>query len=175
MPGTIYQRATVMRLNLRHAAAIGVVSCSMMQLSAQQKYDLLLKGGHVVDGRNRISAVRDVAIANGKVAAVEANINPADALKMVDATGYYVTPGLVDIHAHVYAGTGERGSYAGDNSVYPDGFTFRVGVTTVVDAGGSGWRNYADFKSRIIERSRTRVFAMLNIVGNGMRGGKYEQ
>jgi predicted amidohydrolase len=85
---------------------------------------------------------RDVAIANGKVAAVAANIAPADAFKVVDATGYYVTPGLVDIHVHVYAGTGERGSYAGDNSLYPDGFTLRSGVTTVVDAGSSGWRSF---------------------------------
>jgi dihydroorotase len=86
-----------------------------------------------------------------------------------------VTPGLVDIHTHVYTGTGERGSYAGDNSVYPDGFTFRVGVTTIADAGGAGWRNFEDFKQRIIDRSKTRVLAFINIVGNGMRGGKYEQ
>src|SRR6266566_4735040 len=164
-----------MRLNLREAAAIGVVSCSMMQLSAQQKYDLLLKGGHVIDSRNRISAVRDVAIANGKVAAVAANIDRSEAFKVVDASGYYVTPGLVDIHVHVYAGTGERGSYAGDNSVYPDGFTLRSGVTTIVDAGSSGWRSFDDFKQRIIDRSRTRVLALLNIVGAGMRGDKFEQ
>src|SRR6266487_930936 len=175
MPGTIYQRATVMRLNLRQAAAIGVVSCSMMQLSAQQKYDLLLKGGHVIDARNRISAVRDVAIANGKVAAVAANIDPVEAFKVVDASGYYVTPGLVDIHVHVFAGTGERGSYAGDNSLYPDGYTLRAGVTTIADAGSSGWRSFEDFKQRIIDRSRTRVLALLNIVGNGMRGDKFEQ
>jgi dihydroorotase len=75
---------------------------------------------------------------------------------------------------HVYNGTGERGSYAGDLSVPPDGFTFRVGVTTVVDAGCSGWRNFEDFKQRIIDRSKTRVFAMLNIVGSGMRGPKFE-
>ena len=67
--------------------------------------------------------------------------------KTVDVSGLYVTPGLIDIHAHVYAGTGERGSYAGDNSVYPDGFTFRVGVTTVADAGCAGWRNFEDFKA----------------------------
>jgi predicted amidohydrolase len=112
-----------------------------------------LKGGHVIDPRNRISAVRDVAIANGKVAAIAANIAPAEAFKVVDASGYYVTPGLVDIHVHVYAGTGERGSYAGDNSLYPDGFTLRSGVTTVVDAGSSGWRTFEDFKQRIIDRS----------------------
>ena len=88
------------------------------------------------------------------------------------STGLYVTPGLIDIHAHVYTGTGEPRSYAGDSSVYPDGFTFRVGVTTVVDAGGSGWRNFDDFKTRVIDRSKTRVLAFLNIVGNGMRGGE---
>ena len=68
-----------------------------------------------------------------------------------------------------------REAYSGDNSVYPDGFTFRSGVTTVVDAGSSGWRNFPDFKQRIIERSKTRVLAFLNIVGNGMGGGPIEQ
>jgi dihydroorotase len=143
--------------------------------AAQTDYDLLIKGGHVIDGKNGVSAVRDVAIKDGRIAAVAANIDPTKALRTVDATGLYVTPGLIDIHAHVYTGTGERGSYAGDNSIYPDGFTFRVGVTTVADAGGAGWRNIADFKDRVIDRSRTRVFAFMNIVGNGMRGGKYEQ
>src|SRR5436190_11901775 len=163
-----------MRLKLHTAATVLIVG-SIVGLSAQQKYDLLLKGGHVIDARNQISAVRDVAIANGKVAAVAANIPPTDALKVVDATGYYVTPGLVDIHVHVYAGTGERGSYAGDSSLYPDGFTLRSGVTTIVDAGSSGWRSFEDFKDRIIDRSRTRVLAFLNIVGAGMRGDKFEQ
>jgi len=147
----------------------------MSDVRAQQKYDLLLKGGHVIDPRNKISAVRDVAIANGKVVAVAASINPGEAVKVVDASGYYVTPGLIDIHVHVFAGTGERGSYAGDNSVYPDGFTFRAGVTTVADAGCAGWRNFEDFKQRIIDRARTRVLAFINIVGNGMRGGTFEQ
>lgn len=152
-----------------------VALCLLSNVSAQQKYDLLLKGGHVIDPKNKLSAVRDVAIANGKVAAVAASINPAEALKVVDVAGYYVTPGLIDIHVHVFAGTGERGSYAGDNSLYPDGFTFRVGVTTVADAGCAGWRNFEDFKQRIIDRSKTRILAFLNIVGNGMRGGKFEQ
>jgi dihydroorotase len=152
-----------------------IVLSSMSQGSAQQKYDLLLKGGHVIDPKNQVSAVRDVAIASGKVAAVATKIDPAEAFKVVDVSGYYVTPGLIDIHVHVYAGTGEPGSYAGDNSVYPDGFTFRAGVTTVADAGCAGWRNFEDFKQRIIDRSKTRVLAFINIVGNGMRGGKFEQ
>jgi dihydroorotase len=105
---------------------------------------------------------------------VAAHIDPAQAFKVVNVRGLYVTPGLVDIHVHVFAGTGERGSYAGDNSLYPDGFTFRAGVTTVADAGCAGWRNFEDFKQHIIDRSKTRVLVFLNIVGHGMRGGKYE-
>src|SRR3989442_168715 len=139
------------------------------------KYELLLRGGPLIDPRNNISATRDVAIAAGKIAAVAPQINSAEASKTIDASGLYVVPGLVDIHTHVYAGTGERGSYAGDNSVYPDGFTLRAGVTTVADAGCAGWRNFEDFKQRIIDRSKTRVLALLNIVGNGMRGGRFEQ
>src|SRR5436309_15116059 len=166
--------ADVMWLRLSPAAAICLVMSATAHVSAQQKYDLLLKGGHVVDARNNISAVRDVAIAAGKLAAVAANINAGDALKVIDASGLYVTPGLVDIHVHAYAGTGERGSYAGDNSLYPDGFTLRSGVTTVADAGSSGWRSLDDFRERVIERSRTRVLAFLNIVGAGMRGESYE-
>ncbi len=151
-----------------------VCLCVANPLSAQANYDLLLKGGHVVDARNGISAVRDVAIKDGAIAAVGARLDPGSAFKVVDVSGLYVTPGLVDIHVHVFAGTGERNSYAGDNSLYPDGYTFRVGVTTVADAGCAGWRNFEDFKSRIIDRAQTRVLAFLNIVGHGMRGPKYE-
>ena len=143
-------------------------------LYGQPRYDLLIQGGHVIDGKNNISAVRDIAIQGGKIAAVAPHLDPKDALKTVNASGLYVTPGLVDIHVHVYTGTGERNSYAGDNSLPPDGFMLRVGVTSVADAGCSGWRNFEDFKQRIIDRSKTRVFAFLNIVGNGMRGAKYE-
>lgn len=162
-------------LKQRMFAVMFLVLSWVSDVSAQQKYDLLLKGGHVIDPKNRISAIRDVAIANGKVAVVADRVDPAEALKVVDVAGHYVTPGLVDIHVHVYAGTGERGSYAGDNSVYPDGFTFRAGVTTVADAGSAGWRNFADFRQRVIDRSKTRVLAFLNIVGHGMRGSKFEQ
>jgi dihydroorotase len=156
-------------------AALFLILLSAVAPAQQAQYDLLLRGGHVIDARNKINAVRDVAIQDGKIAAVEPKIEPSRAFKVIDVSGLYVTPGLIDIHVHVYAGTGERGSYAGDNSVYPDGFTFRSGVTTVVDAGSSGWRNFPDFKDRIIDRSRTRVLAFLNIVGHGMRGGKFEQ
>ena len=146
------------------------VSCAL----AQTQYDLLLQGGHVIDAKNHISAVRDVAIRDGKIAAISEHIDPATALKTVNVKDLYVTPGLIDIHVHVYASTGERNSYAGDNSVFPDGFTLRSGVTTVADAGSSGSRNFEDFKEHIIDRSKTRVLAFLNIVGAGMRGPKYE-
>src|SRR5439155_9196370 len=128
----------------------------------------------VIDPKNGVSAVRDVAIKDGSIRAVAEDLDPSAALKVVNVSGLYVAPGLVDIHVHVFTGTGERSSYAGDNSLYPDGFTFRVGVTTVADAGCSGWRNFEDFKDRVIDRSKTRVLVFLNIVGNGMRGGKYE-
>jgi dihydroorotase len=141
----------------------------------QPKYDLLLKNGHVIDAKNGIDAVRDVAVKDRRIAAVAASLAAGDALKTIDLKGLYVTPGLVDIHVHVYAGTGMRGAYSGDLSVYPDPFTFRNGVTTVVDAGSSGWRNFPDFKDRVIDRAKTRVLALLNIVGKGMGGGTVEQ
>jgi dihydroorotase len=163
-----------MDIALRRAAWLLLVA-AVPVTAAEPKYDVLLRGGHVIDPRSHLSAVRDVAIAGGKIAAVAPRIDPADAFKTIDVSGLYVTPGLIDIHVHVYTGTGEKGSYAGDNSVYPDGFTLRTGVTTVVDAGGAGWRNFEDFKARVIDRAKTRVLALLNIVGNGMRGGAYEQ
>lgn len=138
------------------------------------QYDFLLKGGHVIDARNGISAVRDVAIKDGRIAAVAPNIPPGQALKSIDASGLYVTPGLIDIHVHVFPGE-RKGDFRGDWSVYPDGFTLRSCVTTVADAGTPGWRNFEDFKSRIVEPSRTRVTAFLNIVGAGMGSGDIEQ
>jgi dihydroorotase len=133
-----------------------------------QEYDLLFKGGHVIDPKNKISARRDVAIKDGHIAAVETDIPAAKAAKTVNVAGLYVTPGLVDLHVHAYAGTGTE--YTGPSSVRPDDHSFRSGVTTVVDAGSSGWRNFEDFKKLIIDNSRTRVLAMLNIVGAGMAG-----
>jgi dihydroorotase len=138
---------------------------------AQPPYELLLKGGHVLDSKNRINGVMDVAVAGGKIAAVAKSIPADQAQRVVNATGLYVTPGLVDMHAHVFAGT-MGPEYTGALSVRPDGFTFRSGVTTVVDAGSAGWRNFAEFKQQIIDTSRTRVLAFLNIVGMGMGGGK---
>jgi dihydroorotase len=144
-------------------------------LVAQERYDLLIKGGTVLDAKNGTHEIKDVAIRDHKIAAVEKDIPAKDATKTINAAGLYVTPGFVDIHVHVYAGTGLRDSYNGDNSVYPDGFTLRSCVTTVADAGSSGWKNFPDFKDRIVDRSKTRVFAFLNIVGSGMGSYPTEQ
>ena len=138
--------------------------------------DLLLKGGHVIDPRNAIDAVMDVAVAGGKVTRVAANITPAAGTRVIDATGLYVVPGLIDIHAHVFFGT-EKDAYLSnaDTAVPPDSHSFRSGQTTMVDAGGAGWRNFLQFKENVIDRARTRVLAFINIVGSGMKGGPVEQ
>lgn len=138
-----------------------------MVLAAQTPYTLLIKGGHVIDPKNGRSAKLDVAIRDGRIAKVAANIPASQAARVANADGLYVVPGLIDIHAHVYAGTGIK-ALTGDSSVYPDGFSFRSGVTTLVDAGSSGWRNFEDFRQRVIDRAQTRVLAFINIVGNGM-------
>ena len=143
--------------------------------SIAQQYDLLLKGGHVIDPKNGRDGVMDIAISGTRIAAVAPNIAPASARTTIDVGGLYVTPGLVDVHTHVYAGTGAMDSFAGDSSIYPDSFAPRSGVTTVVDVGSSGWKNFPDFKWRVIDRSMTRVLAMLNVVGSGMGPGETEQ
>ncbi|MEY4939513.1 MAG: Allantoinase [Verrucomicrobiota bacterium] len=140
-----------------------------------QPHDLLLKGGRVIDARNNIDGLLDVAVSNGKIAAVKAGIAPTEAKQVIDVTGLVVTPGLVDIHVHLFATTGLKDAWAGDNSVLPDGFSFRTGVTTMVDAGSSGWRNFETFRHTVIDRAQTRVFAMINIAGLGMSSNAAEQ
>ena len=141
-----------------------------------QTYNIVIKGGHVIDPKNNINEVMDVAVKDGKIALLAKNIDPKEGIQVVDAKGMYVTPGLIDIHVHVYNGTKMDQQYMnGPNPVPPDGFTFRVGVTTVVDAGCAGWRTFPDFKKQTIDASQTRVLAFLNIVGEGMRGGPFEQ
>ena len=153
-----------------------VIFLIISSLSRAQTYNIVIKGGHVIDPKNNINEVMDIAVKDGKIAIVAKNINAKEGIQVVDAQGFYVTPGLIDMHVHVYHGTNLNQQYMnGPSSVVPDGFTFRVGVTTVVDAGCPGWRTFPDFKKNIIERSQTRVLAFLNIVGEGMRGGPFEQ
>jgi dihydroorotase len=142
---------------------------SMSTVLHAQNYDILLKGGHLIDPKNKINTIMDLAINEGKVVRVAADIPVASAKKVIDVKGLYVTPGLIDIHVHVFAGTNKEQHYMdGPSSLPPDGFTLRAGVTTVVDAGSSGWRSFPLFKKNIIDQSKTRVLAFLNIVGDGM-------
>ena len=139
-----------------------------------QEIDILLKGGHVIDAKNKIDSKMDVAIADGKILQVSPEIPAKNAKKVIDATGYYVAPGLIDLHTHVFVGT--KSCFAdGFPCVSPDDITLKAGITTVVDAGTSGWRNFPVFKENVIDRSKTRVLSFLNIAGNGMTGFPSEE
>lgn len=134
---------------------------------AQANYDLLLKGGRVIDPKNGVNAPMDVAVKDGKIARVAAGIPAAEAAKVVNVTGLTVTPGLIDIHVHVYQRPDNR-AMARDSNVQADAHTFRSGVTTVVDAGTAGWKDLPEFRRRAVDKSRTRVLALVNIAGAGM-------
>src|SRR3954447_7803570 len=127
------------------------------------------------DPKNAISGVRDLAIRDGRIAAVAADIPVALARKVVNVAGLYVAPGLIDLHAHVFSGTNGPMLAGGHTSIFPDDFALRVGVTTVVDAGSSGRHNFDQFKKTVIDRARTRVLVFLNILGVGMPGDAKEQ
>jgi dihydroorotase len=164
-----------MTMKKRYGLLLPVFCFSILSVWSQS-YDIVIKGGHVIDPKNNINAVIDIAINEGKIVQVGNNIDATKAKQVVNAKNMYVTPGLIDIHAHVFFGT-EPDHYLSNGmvAVVPDGFTFRVGVTTVVDAGGAGWKSFPLFKRNIIDNSQTRVLSFLNIVGEGMRGGPYEQ
>jgi len=125
------------------------------------KYDLLLKGGRVIDPANNVDGVFDVAIAGRYVSAVEKDISPALARKVADVSGLIVTPGLIDLHAHFY------GYFA---AVHPDAHCLPNGTTTAVDVGGAGHLTFDDFDRTIISNAKTNVFALINIAGEGMVG-----
>jgi len=126
------------------------------------RYDLILTGGHVIDPANQVSGVMDVAVKDGKIAAVSTNLSSDDCRYVIPIENFYVTPGLIDLHVHVYGGY--------DGWMFPDVHAFSNGVTTVVDTGGAGWKSFEEFRQTIICQSQTRVLAFLNIVGAGMLG-----
>ncbi len=155
-------------------AILALIVCLSAAAMAQQ-YDLLLKGGHVLDPANNVDGPRDLAVVGDRIAAIQPGINASAAKKVVDVSGLYLTPGLVDIHAHCFVGIGGWGTERGLSRVIPDHIGFRVGVTTMVDVGSSGWRNFEEFRRNVIDVSRTRVLAMLNITGVGMPNYEVEQ
>lgn len=140
-----------------------------------QEYDLLIQNGHLIDPKNKINEKFDVAVSGNKIAAVAKKIDASKAKKTIDATGMFIAPGFIDIHTHVFTGSKPETFADGSFSVSADDFTLRNGVTTVVDAGTSGWRNFSVFKNNVIDKSKTRILAWLNIAGSGMTGSPYEQ
>jgi dihydroorotase len=156
--------------------AVSFILLTISCLVNAQTYSTIIKGGHVIDPKNNIDEIMDIGINDGKIALVAKSIDAKEGKLVIDARNMYVTPGLLDIHVHVFYGTRyEQALMDGGSSVTPDAFSFRAGVTTFVDAGSSGWRHFPDFKKQIIDVSQTRVLAFLNIVGEGMRGGPFEQ
>jgi dihydroorotase len=158
-----------MNLPLRYTIFLLLALLTRLPGYAQQ-YDLLIRNGHVIDPKNHINSKKDLAIENGKIARLDDSIPSSTSKKTIDAEGLYVVPGLIDIHTHVFVGPEANQFANGILSVSPDDFTFRSGVTTVVDAGTSGWQNFPLFKTQVIEQSKTRILAFLNIAGNGMTG-----
>src|SRR5437764_423727 len=135
-------------------------------MMADREYDLILQGGHVIDPANDVDGAADVAIAGGKIAAVAPGLDSERARKVIPLKGHLVTPGLVDIHVHAYGG------YSG--WLFPDEHALPNGTTTVVDTGSAGWKSFEEFKRTIIDKSKVRVLAFLNIVGRGMLGPEVE-
>ena len=128
-----------------------------------RKYDLLLKGGRVIDPSQSFNAVADVAITGGRIAAIAQTIGSQEATRTVQVAGQVVTPGLVDIHTHGFAGISHWG-------IDLDPYCIARGVTTAIDAGTSGSDSFEGFRRLVIERSRTRVLAFLNISRVGLIG-----
>lgn len=167
-----------MRQSLGPVVALTMAFSWQSNMRAQAgHYDLVLKGGHVIDPANRLDAVMDVAVSGERIAAVDKSIPASQAGKVVDVTGLYVAPGLVDIHFHVGHGgapldwfASEARSHLAPLGVLPD-IALQAGVTTVVDAGTAGADTFVREKAEVIDHAKVRVLAFLNIVANGMNGG----
>ena len=124
-------------------------------------YDLLIKGGTLIDPAQNIHANKDVAFSNGVVAAIDDNLSNADALEVLDASGCLVTPGMIDLHVHVFYGVSHYG-------IEPDPTCLAKGATTVVDAGSAGADIFPGFRKYVIDVSETRILAQINISSQGM-------
>lgn len=131
------------------------------------QYDLLIHGGHVIDPASGLSGKHDVAIRDGAIAAVEPAIPANLAREVIDATGQYVSPGLVDLHTHIYWGATFWG-------VEPDPIAARSGVTTWIDVGSAGSYNFPGFREYVVNRSRARVYCLLHLSSIGLVAPTWE-
>lgn len=132
---------------------------------AQEIYDLLIKNGQLVDPGNGRNERLDVAVIGARIARIGRDLPAAQARNVIDAGGYYVTPGLIDIHAYLHPHGGRMG-------LDPDHNTLRHGVTTAVDAGSTDWKNFEAFKQRVIDRAQVRLLAFLDIAASAGVGEK---
>jgi dihydroorotase len=146
--------------------ATALLACAVA--AHAQQYDLVLRNGQVLDPKNNVAGKFDVAVRDGKIAAIEPAIPASAGKQSVDISGLYLTPGLVDMHVHVFVGLRHNAWGNGDLSVPADVLAIPNGVTTVADAGSSGWRDFPEFRRRILAANVTRIFAFINIVGAGM-------
>jgi len=159
------------------ASLVIILGMPANTLAQTPRYDLLLKGGHVIDPANHVDAVMDVAVSKDKIVAVEKDIPPSQAGKVVDAAGLYVTPGLIDIHVHIGHGGAPLDWFTPEGRAHtapygiPADIALQAGVTTMVDAGSSGADTFLLEKEEVMDRAKVRVLAFLNIVANGMQGG----
>jgi dihydroorotase len=157
--------------------AVALTACWLTTGGAQSKpepiYDLLLKNGNVLDPASNRHGRFDIAIVGDHIVRIATDLAAHQARTVVDVSTYYVTPGLIDLHAYVNAQAVYRqGDPRTDwRNVNPDHNALRHGVTTVVDAGSTGWKNFAKFKELVVDRSQVRLLAFLNIVGSGMLNG----
>lgn len=123
--------------------------------------DILIRGGEVIDPSQNLRGVRDIAVSNGKIAAVEPQLAAVEARNTIDARGLFVTPGLIDLHAHVYRGHTNIG-------LEPDSLCPAGGVTTILDTGSSGSCNFPGFRRDIIDQAETEIFALINLSSIGL-------
>ena len=152
---------------MRAPVFLVLAALAVLPAQTQQIYDVLLKGGQVIDPKNKRNERLDIAISGNRIVKVAAQIPALQARKVVPVSDYYITPGLIDIHTHFDA----QGASLNLN---PDHNALRNGVTTAVDAGSSGAKNFEQFKTKVIDKAKTRILAFLNIVAAGMYGGEVE-
>ncbi len=124
------------------------------------QFDILIRGGEVVDPSQNLCAVRDVAVADGRIVALQPQIEPAEARCIIDARGQTVTPGLIDLHVHVYPHC--------PIGLQPDPLCAAGGVTTMLDAGSAGSYNFTPFRRDVIDRAETQIFALVNLSCAGL-------
>src|SRR5438445_352919 len=150
------RRAPLAGSLLYSATAAASEMLSSQTSGRAQRYELLVRGGRVVDPSQNLFENLDIAIAGGKIVRVAAGIPEAEARQVIDARGKIVTPGLIDVHVHVYDGVAPLGIPADSNCV-------AKGVTTVVDAGSAGAHTFPGLRKYVINVADTRVYALLNI------------